>query len=500
MSLAKFADLDPNRVAVFDASNGSYITYGELRDRSNQLANYLSSRLPAGSKVASLQKNTIDAIVTMRACLMSPIFIVPINWHLSNEEARYILTNSDSMGLIASPECAESAVEITKNIDLSIKLSTNEKFNGFEPLYDTISQESTKPFKTDVFANMMYYSSGTTGKPKGIQRFLTPNINDFSLKQTMPVNEKTVYFIPGPLYHSASISVNYALAVGGCVVITDKFDAEKTLNIIDKYKVTHAQFVPTHFVRMLKLSEEVKNKYDVSSLEYVLYGAAPCSVNVREQMNAWWGNIFYEYYGSSEYMGYTKISPEEWLEHKGSVGKPVSGFSADIYIVDEEGNEVRTNEVGYIVIDGPPKFEYYKDPDSMSSLFTTPNGKIGLGDMGYFDSDGYLYLTDRSVNVIISGGVNIYTTEIEDIIVSHPAVHDAAVIGVPNNEFGEEVRAVVELSPNVESTDIENEILSYVRGKLSSYKCPKSIDIVETLPRLPTGKLLKRELRKQYWS
>jgi acyl-CoA synthetase (AMP-forming)/AMP-acid ligase II len=350
----------------------------------------------------------------------------------------------------------------------------------------------------------MLYSSGTTGYPKAVRRALPEDgegswaqkVLEYSLRQRYEMTEHSVYLSPAPLYHAAG--VNYTMAVhrvGAASVLMPKFDAEAVLRLVDEHRVTHAQFVPTMFVRMLKLPEAVRRRYDLSSLRCVIHAAAPCPVDVKRQMMAWLGPIVHEYYGGTEGFAGTIIGPDEWLAHPGSVGKP---FSA-VHVVGEDGAELSAGECGELYFEGGPAFEYFKDPVKTASV-CNDRGWRSLGDMGYVDEDGYLYLTDRSTFMIVSGGVNIYPQEAENLLVMHPKLVDAAVFGVPNEEFGEEVKAVVQPVDGIEGgQELEAELIAYCRAHLAGYKCPRTVEFAVELPRDPNGKLYKRRIRERYW-
>jgi acyl-CoA synthetase (AMP-forming)/AMP-acid ligase II len=283
--------------------------------------------------------------------------------------------------------------------------------------------------------------------------------------------------------------------VGAATVMIPKFDAEETLRLIERNRVTHAQFVPTMFVRMLKLPKTVREKYDVSSLQCVLHAAAPCAVDVKQAMFEWFGPIIHEYYGGTEGFAGTMIGPQEWLAHPGSVGLPLTA----VHVVGEDGAELPAGETGEIFFEGGPEFEYWGDPSKTKSV-SNERGWRTLGDMGYVDADGYLYLTDRSTFMIVSGGVNIYPQETENLLIMHPKVADAAVFGIPNAEFGEEVKAVVQLLDGIDPTpELADELIDFCRANLAAYKCPRSVDFDPELPRDPNGKLYKRRIRDRYW-
>lgn len=309
------------------------------------------------------------------------------------------------------------------------------------------------------------------------------------------MTQRSVYLSPAPLYHAAG--VNYTMAVnrvGAASIIMRKFDAETVLRLIETHRVTHAQFVPTMFVRMLKLPEAVRDRYDVSSLRCVIHAAAPCPVDVKHRMMRWFGPIIHEYYGGTEGFAGTTISPQEWLAHPGSVGIPL----APVHVLDEDGREVPVGQTGELYFEGGPDFEYFKDPVKTASVYNE-RGWRSLGDMGHLDEDGYLYLTDRSTFTIVSGGVNIYPQEVENLLVMHPKLLDAAVFGVPNDEFGEEVKAVVQPADGVPpGPELAAELIAYCRAHLAGYKCPRTVEF-DTLPRDPNGKLYKRRIRERYW-
>ncbi|MCL4133251.1 UNVERIFIED_CONTAM: hypothetical protein GTU68_050602 [Idotea baltica] len=349
----------------------------------------------------------------------------------------------------------------------------------------------------------MLYSSGTTGRPKGILRPLpeahpSENLPVFGfLNNLWGYREDMVYLSPAPLYHSApQAAVGLTIRNGGTTIIMEHFDAIEYLRLIEQYQVTHSQLVPTMFSRMLKLTEEERNRYDRSSLEMAIHAAAPCPQQVKHDMIDWWGPIIHEYYGATEGIGFTACNSEEWLAHPGTVGKVLLGT---LHILDDEMNELPAGEPGTIWFETATEFSYHSDQEKTQEV-TSPDGSMTtVNDVGYVDEDGYLHLTDRKTFMIISGGVNIYPQETEDILITHAKVFDAAVFGVPNADLGEEVKAVVQLMPDVDASDaVTEELMAFCREHLSRQKVPRSIDYADELPRLPTGKLYKRLLRDQY--
>ncbi|MDO7842197.1 AMP-binding protein [Sphingomonas immobilis] len=504
MSILTYARTTPGKPAVIAAESGESIDFERLNGDSMRLARVLRRSLGEGARVALLMENVTAVYPAAWACRRAGLRFVPVNWHLSRDEAAYILTNSDAEALIVSPGLADLANDLAELVpDLKLLLTSGAPFGRFESLDAVIAAEPAEPFGIETEGNYMFYSSGTTGQPKGILRALSgdPFNTLLRIEQMMAglftFDDQSVFYSPAPLYHAAPMGWSMgAQVLGGTAIVPRKFDAEATLAHIERYRITHAQFVPTHFVRMLQLPPEVRAKYDVSTLKMVVHAAAPCPVDVKEAMFDWFGPVIYEYYGLSEGGGFTIVRPDEWLAHKGTVGRSVTG---PIHVVDDDGKELPAGEVGHLMFENPEIFDYHKEPAKTAAFFDD-RGWSRPGDMGWMDADGYLFLADRSSNMIISGGVNIYPQEAEAVLTLHPAIRDVAVIGVPDKDFGEAVKAVVELKAgHVESEALAQEILDYCRARLSKFKCPKSVDFVAELPRLPTGKLLKRELRKTYW-
>lgn len=503
----KYAQQHPDRAAIIMASTGETVTYAEYEKRCNKLAHlFRSIGLERGDHYAIFMENHVRYVEACGAGERAGLYYTPINSFLKGEELAYIVNNCEAKVLITSAakaNVAREALASCPNIKLALIVDADgdETFKEYET---TIAGFPGTPIQDESLGASMVYSSGTTGRPKGIIRPLedmppetTVPSTQFSM-QVWQYREGMNYLSPAPLYHAApQAAVGNTLRLGGTAVIMEKFDAERCLELISDYKITHSQMVPTMFSRILKLPEEVRNKGDYSSLEAVIHAAAPCPVPVKEQMIDWWGPIIHEYYSSSEGLGLTTCNSEEWLAHKGTVGRVVFGA---LHILDEEGNPVPRGTSGELWFEKAAEFEYFNDEEKTKESSSADGSMATVGDVGYLDDDGFLYLTDRSTFMIISGGVNIYPQETENLLITHPKVFDAAVIGVPNEDFGEEVKAVIQLIPELEGSDeLEAELIAFCEQNMSKVKSPKSVDFTDELPRLPTGKLYKKQLRDTYW-
>jgi len=488
------------------ADSGAVVSYQELDERSRRLAQLLrAGGLKPGDHIAVLLENHPRYFEVFWGAQRAGLYTTPVNWHLKADEAGYIVDDCGATALVTSSALRPIAKELEPHLSaVTIRLMIDGALDGYEPYEDAIAGFPAQPLDDEVEGMFMFYSSGTTGRPKGIKPPLAgePFGSGGSalimlIQRLYGFSPKTVYLCPAPLYHAAPLGWSTAAQrLGATVIVMERFDPVRVLELIEKHRVTHAQFVPTHFIRMLKLSDEERNAHDLSSLRMVVHAAAPCPVEVKQRMIEWLGPIVNEYYAGSEGNGFCAISTEQWLEHPGSVGIPVMG---KIHILDEGGSELPTGGVGQVWFESETRFEYHNDPVKTAEAFND-RGWSSLGDIGYVDENGYLYLTDRASHMIISGGVNIYPQEVENELALHPSVTDVAVIGVPNVEMGEEVKAVViAADARAAGPQLEAELLAYCRSRLAHYKCPVSVDFVEVLPRLPTGKLLKRELRKRYW-
>ena len=499
----------PDHAAVVMAGSGETLSYGRLEQDSARLARLLRARgLGHGDHVAIFTENRLEFFVAMWAAYRSGLYWTPINWHLTAEEAAYIANNCEARALVTSASLAEVAAEL---IPLAPQLETRLLCGangtppaGYERYEDALLAHPAEPLDDELEGAPMMYSSGTTGRPKGILPPL-PGIrpgDPYPLATAMAemwgFGEDSVYLSPAPLYHAApSVTSATVQRCGGTVVCLERFDAAGCLAAMERYRVTHAQFVPTMFVRMLKLPREERERHDVSSLRKVTHAAAPCPVEIKRQMIEWWGPIIDEYYAGSENIGSTAIDSEEWLAHPGSVGR---ARACTLHILDEEGRELPPGEVGTVWFESAnPRFVYHGDPGKTAETYNE-KGWATIGDVGRLDDEGYLYLTDRKAYMIISGGVNIYPQEAENLLVTHPKVMDAAVIGIPDDEMGEQVKGVVQpLDPAAAGPELEQELLDWLRQRLAHYKCPRSIDFDGELPRLENGKLYKRLIKDRYW-
>jgi long-chain acyl-CoA synthetase len=503
-----YAATQPDKPAIIHASTGETVSYRELDERSNKLAHLLYDHgLRRGDHLALMLENHPIFLEVAWACLRSGIYFTPINRHLSATEAAYIVDDCDARVLVASAALEQSGEVGRLTPGCGLKIAIGGAIAGFVDYESAIACKPAHNIARESLGALMLYSSGTTGRPKGILRPLldgSPADGNPAVKfiaDVFRMDTETVYLAPAPMYHAAPLGYsNATIMSGGTVVMMDKFEPELALQLIERYRVTHSQWVPTMLIRMLKLPEEIRNRYDLSSQRCAVHAAAPCPIDVKRKMIEWWGPIIDEYYSSTEAAGYAKISSEEWLRHPGSVGR---SQGKPFHICDDEGNELPRGEPGLIYAEMPAGSEatYHKDPEKTASA-RHPGHRdwLCVGDVGYLDEDDYLYLTDRKSFMIISGGVNIYPQQIEDVLALHPMLEDVAVIGVPNDDLGEEVKAVIQLAPGIEPSDqLAEEIKGFVCDKLGKQMTPRSIDFVTELPRMPTGKLNKKSLRDYYW-
>lgn len=485
-------------------ADGDAISYAQLHARSRRVAALLhDAGLRRGDGIALVLPNRPEFLEITWGAQLSGLYYTPVNTHFIPDEVAYVIDDSDAKAVFVDASMPELAAHLrSANAAPITHIAVGGPMAGWQSYGDALASAGEAPPVSD--GSEMLYSSGTTGRPKAVRRPLPEDGNgswaqavlELALIHKYGMSPSSVYLSPAPLYHAAG--VNYTMAanrVGAASILLRRFDAETVLRLIEEHRVTHAQFVPTMFVRMLKLPAKVRDRYDVSSLRCVIHAAAPCPVEVKRRMMEWFGPIIHEYYGGTEGFAGTTIGPREWLAHPGSVGIPM----APVHVLDEDGRELAVGESGELYFEGGPDFEYFKDPAKTASV-CNDRGWRSLGDMGYVDRDGYLYLTDRSTFTIVSGGVNIYPQEAENLLVMHPKLIDAAVFGVPNEEFGEEVKAVVQPADGVVAgPELEAELIDYCRAHLAGYKCPRSVEFDAELPRDPNGKLYKRRIRERYW-
>lgn len=490
------AERHPERQAVIIEPTGETLSYGELLRRSSNLGAYLQGQgVRRGDGVAIVMENRTDYASAIWACLSHGYYAIPVAYHLKPDEIAYMLADSGAVALITSSE----VISAVANVDLSglrarvIVDGEQDSFQSLTGLPDAQGVESG--------GNFMFYSSGTTGKPKGIRHPLLDTYDEHgghlgTFQLIYRLEEGGRYFSGAPLYHGMPLgNMVAALLTGGTVIVQRKFDPEAALAVIEKHRVTASGWVPTMFVRMLRLPDEVRNRYDLSSLRSAVHSAAPCSPDVKRRMIEWWGPIINEFYSGSEGIGLCATTSEEWLAHPGTVGRPVYG---KVHVLDENFGICAPGETGMIYFEGGHEINYHNDAEKTRSVFS-PQGWATLGDIGHVDKDGYLFLTDRKAFMIISGGVNIYPQEIEDVLIQHPAVLDVAVFGVPNAEFGEEVKAVVVPTPGFDTGEAgASEIMDFCRARLSHVKCPRSLVFLDELPRGENGKLYKKILKARY--
>ncbi|MBZ6379073.1 acyl-CoA synthetase [Pacificimonas flava] len=492
----------PDKPAIIMADGSGEMSYAELEAASNRAAQfYRSQGLKRGDTIVIFLQNCLDYLPLCWGAQRAGLIFVAMSTKLSVDEAQYIVDNSGADLVIADVSLAEVAAKLKAPKG---GFSLGGDIDGYEPLAPRLAEQPASRIEDESQGRDMLYSSGTTGRPKGI----TGPLPDGPIDEMNPLIGLTQmlfnfgpdmkYLSPAPLYHAAPL--RYCMAVhrfGGTVVIMKKFDPERFLALVEEHRITHSQLVPTMFVRMLKLPEDVRSKYDVSSLKVAIHAAAPCPIEVKRRMMEWWGPVIYEYYSATEGTGFTAINPQEWMEKQGSVGKALLG---EIRIIDEDGNLLPQGREGRVFFAEAGEIEYHGDPEKSASVQHPEHGAT-FGDIGYVDEDGYLFLTDRAAYMIITGGVNVYPQEAEDVLVMHPKVQDVAVIGVPHEEMGEEVKAVVEPRDWADAgPELEADLIAFARERLSHVKCPRSVDFEKALPRHDTGKLYKRLLKDRYWN
>jgi long-chain acyl-CoA synthetase len=509
MYARQHAENHPDKPAIIMGTTGECVTFAEFEARANRVAHLLrAAGLKRGDHIAVFMENSIRMLEIEGGAERTGLYYTLINTYLAPDEVAYILTNSRSRLLVSSQArrpVAQAAAAKCPGLERMLMTGGDDAPEGWESYEEAIAQYSTDPVPDEALGAAMLYSSGTTGQPKGILRELptiAPSeplpVMDF-VRAMFGFRPGMTYLNPAPLYHSApQASVSASLRLGATTVVMDHFDAQQWLALVERHGVTNCQMVPVMFSRLLRLPEDIRTGYDTSSLECIVHAAAPCPVHVKQAVIDWLGPIITEYYGATEGHGFTFCDSEQWLAHPGTVGRPILG---ELMILDDDGKPCPTGVDGTIWFRGATAFQYFDDPAKTAESRSADGMASSVGDVGHVDEDGYLYLTDRRTYMIISGGVNIYPQETENLLAGHPAVLDVAVIGVPNEDLGEEVKAVIQLAdPASASPELAQELIGYCRDRLAHFKCPRTVDFVAELPRHPTGKLYKRLLRDAYWA
>ena len=502
MTIAVTAREAPDRPAIYSQHGDR--SFHELNGNANRLARALRARgLGSGDAVALLCSNRAEFAEAYAAALRAGLRITCVNTHLQADEIAYVVDNCEARAFIADSRFAKlAALAADSTPKVTLRLAVVGAIDGFDSYELALAEQPETDLEDPLLGGVMLYTSGTTGRPKGVHRqrpaAVTGLAREISRTSALaPADDLMI--CTGPLYHAAPLAfnLNMPLLAGLGVVLMDGWDPEETLRLIERYRVTHTHMVATMFHRLLGLPRERRDRYDISSLRYVVHGAAPTPVHVKKALIDWLGPVVYEYYAATEGGG-TFITPEDWLRKPGSVGRPAPGHAIDI--LDDKGDPVPAETVGTVYFRAPEvgRFEYFKDPEKTASAYR--GEYFTLGDQGYVDEDGYVFLTGRTSELIISGGVNIYPAEVDAVLLMHAAVGDAATVGVPNEEWGEEVKAVVQLVDGQQpSEQLADELVQFCRERLAHYKCPRSIDWDSALPRSEAGKIYRRRVRERYW-
>ncbi len=499
-----------DKPALIAGDTGAVVTHGELAERAERAAAWLLDLgLASGDGIAMLLENRSELLELALAARQAGLYYTPISTHLTPPEVQYILRDCGARMFFSSPTMLRhmggaEPLQVPAGVACVLVGGTQPGWTDYTTTVAAVlpgpahaAQMAERPLGRDLL-----YSSGTTGRPKGVQRDLAgrdPSLTAAEIanwRRSLSFDTDSIYLSPAPLYHAAPLRYTMrVIEIGATAVVMPKFDAEQALALIARHRVTHCQWVPTMFTRMLKLPLEVRQRHDLSSLRVAIHAAAPCPVPIKQAMMDWWGDVLHEYYGGSEGVGITMISPQEWRAHPGSVGRAVG---CGLHIVGDDGRELPPGEVGNVYFSGMPGASYLNDPEKTRALYNA-QGWATYGDMGHVDADGYLYLSDRRADLILSGGVNVYPQEIENVLARHPAVEDVAVVGVPDEDFGEVPKAVVQLRPG-QSADAAQAaaLLAFCTDTLARAKLPRSVVFVDSIPKLETGKLLRRVLKERY--
>jgi len=505
-----FLESHPHKPAVIWAPTGEVTTYAELDGAANRISRLLrSAGIEPGDHVAICMENHPRYLEILWGCHYAGAVYTATSSRLTSPELSYIVDDCGAKVLITSHHKADQAAEIVADTPgVTHRYMLDGTIDGYAPFEDAVESFDPTPMTDRIAGTDMLYSSGTTGQPKGVALTFqgtaletSPPMVMYLLQLLFAVTDQDIYLTPAPLYHAAPLRFTMSVqALGATAIVMDRFDPDEFLALVEQYQVTVTQVVPTMFVRLLKADPEIRERYDVSTLRTVIHAAAPCPVPVKQQMIEWFGPVIHEYYAGTEGNGFVYCNSEQWLAHPGTVGAPIA---CTLHICDDDLAEVAQGESGTIYFEGATTFEYHNDADK-TARSRHPHGWTTLGDVGYLDPDGFLFLTDRKAYMIISGGVNIYPQEAENVLITHPRVADVAVFGVPNDDFGEEVKAVVQpVSMPAEPDDLtalSAELIAFCRSQLADVKCPRSVDFRTELPRHPTGKLYKRLLKDEYWA
>jgi len=498
----------PDQPALIDEAGAT--TWSELKTRVTRLSRAFADRgIGSGDTIAVMMGNRRELYEILLAAAHTGFTVVPVNWHWVADELAYVIEDAGARALIVGERFHDVATTALGDPRAAtIEFSAIAGAGSLDAYEDLVASGSDEPLGEQLLGGPMFYTSGTTGRPKGVRGMLSGGqgipsevfaLICSSMSEYVPSDGITL--LAGPAYHSAQWAFSFMpLVNGSTIVMRHKFDAAETLRLIDEHAVTNTHLVPTQFKRILDLPDDVRNGFDGSSLSALWHGAAPCPAPWKRAMIDWMGPVVHEYYGSTEGAFISRISSDEWLERGGSVGKPLEVM--EVFVVDDDGQHLKANETGTLYFKSAmgSDFEYHNDPEKTAAAHLEP-GVFTTGDVGHIDDDGYLWLSDRKIDMIISGGVNIYPAEIEAVLAEHAAVGDVAVIGVPNEEFGEEVKAIVQISsPSIDRDAVTDELMAACRERLAGYKRPRSVDFIDEMPRTGTGKILKRDLRDPYWA